>query len=309
MRVHYTSRLVRGRPDDLEGPGIIITTPTPPDHRRFGVVVPVEGNRWLVMLGGFHGEQAPTDPEGYQRYADGLPNTRIADLLHQAEPLTDPVAYTYPASRRRHFERLRRTPEGYLTIGDAMCSFNPVYAQGMTVAVLEAITLGECLDRYRSIGAPMTRAFYHHTGKLVKSAWNMATTADFAYTGTQGRKPPGFALAQWYQRQLLRATHVSPEVVNTVVRVEHLITPGSALLRPTMIVRVLRAARHDHSPGESPRGPGTVQIRRGDEGQPRRPLPYSPFLPAVVVGHEIRSPRRSTAVGAVRRAIGAGRAP
>jgi hypothetical protein len=71
-------------------------------------VVPVEGNRRLVMLGGFHGEQAPTDPEGYQRYAESLPKTPIADLLHHAEPLTDPVAL--PAQReipRREHDPVR----------------------------------------------------------------------------------------------------------------------------------------------------------------------------------------------------------
>jgi 2-polyprenyl-6-methoxyphenol hydroxylase-like FAD-dependent oxidoreductase len=207
-------------------------------------VVPVEANRSLVMLGGFHGEQAPKDPEGYEQYAHSLPNTAIADLLRDAEPLTDPVAYTYPASRRRHFERLRQIPAGYVAIGDTVCSFHPVYAQGMTVAALEAITLGECLDRREPTDAPMARNFYRRIATLVTSAWNMAVTADLAYTGTEGRKPRGFALAQFYQRRLILATHVSPEIGNTLVRVEHLISPGSVLLRPTTIAKVLWAARH-----------------------------------------------------------------
>jgi 2-polyprenyl-6-methoxyphenol hydroxylase-like FAD-dependent oxidoreductase len=244
VRVHYTTRLVRGQPDNLQGPGIIVMAESPPDRRRYGAVFPIEGDGWLVTLGGFHGEKAPTDPDGYQRFADSLPDTPIADLLRRAEPLTDPVTYSYPTSRRRHFERLRRIPAGYVAIGDALCSFNPVYGHGMTVAALEAITLAECLDRHRSTDAPMAREFYRRTGDLVTAAWNMAASTDFAYPGTEGPKPRGLALTHWYQRRVVLATHVSPEVVNAVVRVQHLVEPGSALLRPTMMAKVLRAARH-----------------------------------------------------------------
>ncbi len=243
VRVHYTTRLVRGQPECLPGPGLLIVAESPPEHRRYGAAFSVEGGRWLVTLGGFHGAQAPTDPAGYQRFADSLPDTPIADLLRSAEPLTDPVSYTYPTSRRRHFERLRRVPAGYVAMGDALCSFNPVYGHGMTVAALEAVTLGECLDRHGSTAAPMARDFYRRTGKLVTVAWQMAASTDFAYPGTEGPKPRGLALTHWYQRQVLRASQVSPEVVNTLVRVQHLLEPGSALLRPAMVARVLRAAR------------------------------------------------------------------
>lgn len=262
VRVHYTTRLVRGQPDCLPGAGMIVVAESPPDHRRYGAAFSVEGDRWLVTLGGFHGAQAPTDPEGYQRFADSLPDTPIADLLRRAEPLTDPVAYTYPTSRRRHFERLRRIPAGYVALGDALCSFNPVYGHGMTVAALEAVTLAECLDRHRGTAAPMARDFYRRTGKLVTVAWQMAATTDFAYPGTEGPRPRGLALTHWYQRQVFRASHVSPEVVNAVVRVQHLLEPGSTLLRPAMVIKVLRAARRTRKAPRAGRDRGIGRGRR-----------------------------------------------
>jgi 2-polyprenyl-6-methoxyphenol hydroxylase-like FAD-dependent oxidoreductase len=243
VRVHYTTRLVRGQPDCLPGPGIIVLAESPPEHRRYGAAFPVEGDRWLVTLGGFHGAQAPTDPAGYQRFADDLPDTLLGDLLRAADPLTDPVLYTYPTSRRRHFERLRRIPGGYLALGDALCSFNPVYGHGMTVAAQEAVTLAECLDRHRTAGPAMAGDFYRRAGKLVDVAWQMAASTDFAYPGTAGPKPRGLAVTHWYQRQLFRAAQVSPEVVTGLVRVQHLLTPGSTLVRPAMVARVLRASR------------------------------------------------------------------
>ncbi len=243
VRMHYTTRLVRGRFDRLGGPGMLVAAESPPGHRRYGAAFPVEGDRWFVTLGGYHGDRAPTDPEGFQRFADELPESAIAELLRSAEPLSDPVGYSYPASRRRHFERLRRLPGGYVAVGDALCSFNPVYGHGMTVAALEAITLGECLDRRGSTGAPLARDFYRRSAGLIAVAWDMAAATDFAYPDTTGPRPRGLAVTQWYQRRVVQATHVSAEVVDAIIRVQHLMEPATILLRPTMVAKVLRAAR------------------------------------------------------------------
>ncbi|MEU4624865.1 FAD-dependent oxidoreductase [Actinoplanes sp. NPDC023801] len=243
IRMHYTTRLVRGRFDRLGGPGVLVAAESPPGQRRYGAAFPVEGDGWFVTLGGYHGDRAPTDPEGFQRFADELPESSIAELLRGTEPLSDPVGYSFPTSRRRHFERIRLVPAGYVAVGDALCSFNPVYGHGMTVAALEAITLGECLDRSDSTDAQLARDFYRRSAGLIAVAWDMAASADFAYSGTTGPRPRGLAVTHWYQRRVVRATHVSAEVAEAILRVQHLIEPATILLRPTMVAKVLRAAR------------------------------------------------------------------
>jgi flavin-dependent dehydrogenase len=243
VRMHYTTRLVRGRLDRLGGPGMLVAAESPPGHRRYGAAFPLEGDRWFVTLGGYHGDRAPTDPEGFQRFADELPESSIAELLRGAESLSDPATYSFPASRRRHFERLRLVPAGYVAVGDAVCSFNPVYGHGMTVAALEAVTLGKCLDRHGSTDASLARDFYRRSAGLIAVAWDMAASADFTYPDTTGPRPRGLAVTHWYQRRIVRATHVSAEVTGAIVRVQHLIEPATILLRPAMVAKVLRAAR------------------------------------------------------------------
>jgi 2-polyprenyl-6-methoxyphenol hydroxylase-like FAD-dependent oxidoreductase len=243
VRMHYTTRLIRGRSDRLGGPGMLVAAESPPGHRRYGAAFPVEGDEWFVTLGGYHGDRAPTDPAGFQRFADELPEPSIAELLRGAEPLRGPVTYSFPASRRRHFERLRQVPAGYVAVGDALCSFNPVYGHGMTVAALESIMLGECLDQRGSTDASLARDFYRRSAGLVDVAWDMAASADFAYPDTTGPRPRGLAVTHWYQRRIVWATHVSAEVSDAIIRVQHLLEPATILLRPTMVAKVLRAAR------------------------------------------------------------------
>jgi 2-polyprenyl-6-methoxyphenol hydroxylase-like FAD-dependent oxidoreductase len=242
--VGYTTRLLRRRPDDLPDGGLLsLMAPSPPKEKRAGAAFPIEGDRWVVSLGGWHREHPPGDPEGFAEFAASLPEPHIADLLARAEPLSDPVSRQFPSSRRRYFERLRRLPAGYLALGDAICSFNPLYAQGMTIATLEAIELGRCLDRFGAVSVDMAREYYRAAAIVIDIPWMMATGGDFAYPETTGPKPFGIDLLNRYMRRVVQAAHVSPRIHRLMIEVQHLLTPPSALLRPSTVLRVYRAAR------------------------------------------------------------------
>ncbi len=58
----------------------------PPDNRRGGVLYPVEGNRWVVTLGGIGRDYPPNDEAGFLGFARSLRNPMIYEALKMPNP-------------------------------------------------------------------------------------------------------------------------------------------------------------------------------------------------------------------------------
>jgi 2-polyprenyl-6-methoxyphenol hydroxylase-like FAD-dependent oxidoreductase len=234
---------LRRTPGDLAEGGALYVAATPPDEKRIGIVLPIEGDRWLVTLGGWHGHAPTADPDEFASYARSLPHPPIADLLATAEPLSDIEVRRFPSSRRRHFENLKRVPAGFAVVGDAFATFNPIYGQGMTAALLQAQALGTAIDRHGGLAPTMPRRYFASAAKIASVPWRFATGADFLFPETTGTKPAGIDLLNRYSIRIQRAAMHSTEVRRTFTSVQHLIRPASRLMAPAMVFKVLRASR------------------------------------------------------------------
>ncbi|MGX1887240.1 FAD-dependent oxidoreductase [Streptomyces sp. NPDC055287] len=244
--VGYTTRLYRRGSERLaQGALAYAYTGIPPHDKRAVAVAPIEGGRWIVTLGGWHRAHAPVDPAGFEKFAAELPTSHISELLSQAEPLDDGDArlFTAPTARRRHYERLVAPPAGFAAVGDAICSFNPLYGQGMTVAVQEAIELGRCLDRSRGASAEMTRGYFREASRIIDTPWMISTEGDLMFPETVGHRPFGYALRTWYLERVILASHVSPYIHRRLLEVTGLVAEPKVLFTPRSIVRALAAAR------------------------------------------------------------------
>jgi 2-polyprenyl-6-methoxyphenol hydroxylase-like FAD-dependent oxidoreductase len=238
--VSYSTRVFRRTPGELEGWQAAFILPTPPAEKRHGLVVPVEGDRWLVNLGGWHVAEPPATAAEFDEFARTLPDPIVADLIATAEPLSDPQVYKFPSSRRRSFEKLDRIPAGYVPIGDAICSFNPIYGQGMTCAIMEAGALGKALDRHDgSATEAMARDYLAAATKLIATPWQFAVGGDFAHPETVGPRPRGMALSNYYVGLMSAASKRDATVNRTFVAVQQLVEPPAALFTPAMVARVL----------------------------------------------------------------------
>jgi 2-polyprenyl-6-methoxyphenol hydroxylase-like FAD-dependent oxidoreductase len=232
----YATRRYRLAPDALSGDLGILQGPTPA-HPRGGVLARLEGDQWMLTLIGLVGDPPPTDPDGFLAFARSLQFPGIYEAIRDAEPLDDPVAFRFPISFRRRYERLARFPEGFLVLGDSVCSSNPIYGQGMTVAALEALTLRNHLRRHR---APQPRRFLREIARVIDTPWDIATGADLAFPSIQGHRTYKHQMVSAYIAQLHAAATRDARLARAFVRVSGLVDHPEALLRPDVALRVLR---------------------------------------------------------------------
>lgn len=238
----HTGPPSRGGPDRQPGFEFALVLAGPPTGRQ-AVAFPLEGGRWIVTLAGLHGERPPSDDAGFLAFARSLPSPEIAELVESSAPLGPIVTHRLHSNQRRHVERMRRVPGGLVLLGDAVCSFNPTYGQGMTTATLQAEALGQALDRVPTLDARLVKAFYKRAARAITPAWQVTTGADFALPATQGKKAPGTDLLNRYMPHVFKAAQVDEAVCLRVIEVTTLLRPPPALLTPAMLLRVFRTSR------------------------------------------------------------------
>ena len=214
-----------------------------PATKRLAMLLPMEGDRWILAIAGINGESAPADGEGMLAYARTFESPVIADVIAASEPIGEPVTHRFPANQRRHVEQLRRFPLGWILIGDAICSFDPIYGQGMTSAALQAEALGEHLDRWHAVDRAFARSYFRRVSRIVSVPWSIAVGGDFVYEGTTGKKPFGTDIVNRYMNQVVKAGQRDDQVVVRLNEVVALLRSPQTLMAPAFMLRVLRAAR------------------------------------------------------------------
>lgn len=232
----YTTCYFRRRPEHLQGKDGIVFLTTPPD-KRMGVMLAQDGNRWVVTLGGYLGHHTSTDFREFLKSAKQLPTPHIYNAIKEAEPVGEPVPYKFPANLRHRYEKLARFPKGYLVVGDALCSFNPIYGQGMTVAALEAEALGACLSKCQ--GA-LAKRFFAKASQIIDVSWSAAVGTDLGFPEIEGQRTPRVRFLNWYIGKLHVAAHTDAQVSIVFLKVINMVAPPPSMLHPRILWRVLK---------------------------------------------------------------------
>jgi flavin-dependent dehydrogenase len=236
VNVGYVTRRYRLGPDGLDGDLACLHGPTP-DRPRGGGLARLEDDVWMLTLFGLLGDHPPKDREGFDAFARSLRFPDLHDAVAAAEPIDGPSAYRFQANVRRRYERMQQFPQGFVVVGDAICSLNPIYGQGMTVAALHALALRDHLT------PDPGRRILRELARVTDGPWEMAIGADLAVPGVDGRRSARRRIAGAYVNRLQAAAEHDPRLARAFIRVTGLVDRPDAILHPAIALRVLRARR------------------------------------------------------------------
>ena len=248
VHVKYATRHLRLRQGALGGEKFVAIG-AEPDRPTGLVLFAEEQDRWVLTLIGYDGHHPPTDPDAFLAFVQTIAPPEVFTAIRDAEPLDDIVTYRFPANLRRRYERARRFPAGLLVFGDALCSTNPAYALGMSVAALQAAALRDSLARD---DGDLARRFFRAAAKPIDMAWQLTVGSDLALPQVQGPRPLPARVINAYVNQVLTAAERDHVVAEQFFRVAALQDPVTRLFRlPTALRVVLSSLRRRPTPATS----------------------------------------------------------
>ena len=250
IHIGYASRFFerpKKTPPDWKILGVYTQAPT---TRKYGVIQSVEGNRWLVTLAGNLRDYPPADEAGFLEFARQLDHPELYTWIHNATPLSGIVTHRFPTHLWRRYEQLSRFPDGFLIVGDAVCSFNPIYGQGMSVSALEAQALQRCLGEGFTRNT-LWRRFFQAAADIIKSPWMLGTGADFLYPQTEGTRPFATNFLNWYTSRLYRACGSDPLIATRFYEVMNMLKGPTTIFGPRVFMHVLATAKSRSQPGRA----------------------------------------------------------
>jgi 2-polyprenyl-6-methoxyphenol hydroxylase-like FAD-dependent oxidoreductase len=245
----YSSAMYAKPASYREEPTILVGG-RPPGHPSGGGIFEIENNTWHVSLAGRFGDYPPTDEAGFLAFAQRLPSPRIYELIKDAERIGEITQHRFPTSIQRHYERMPAFPEGFLVIGDAIGSFNPVYGQGMTSAALQVRALQDTLRDTAAQGRGLesiASKFFAKAAEVISAPWILAANFDFAFPQTTGQRPPAMEEGARYFVALDALQVEDIEVQRLLTEVFQLLKPLAALwdepIRNRVLARLQRPSR------------------------------------------------------------------
>ncbi|MGI5505306.1 FAD-dependent oxidoreductase [Lentzea sp. CA-135723] len=237
----YATRLYEA-PQDF--PVVYAESLSAPDVSRGVAAMRVEGDRVMVTAQGANGDHPPRDLDGFQGFLDSL-RAPISEMLDGAEALTPVYLFARTASRRNAFEKVANWPGGLVAVGDAVCAFNPVYGQGITVAAMDALLFRQHDD----FSAKGCQGFQRKVARTSQLPWLMSSNADRGWTEAQKGGLLGWYLKKWQ----VGVVH-DPDLFSRFVRVVHMVAAPATLLNPVVFRRLAKYSRQGPRPERRPAG-------------------------------------------------------
>ena len=210
------------------------------DPLRASALVRYENGRWLLMLAGLNENYPPNKEQEFMSAPAQLSSPVIAQMLSLMEPVSSVHGHRGLINRWRHYERWRPGLRGFIAVADAACIFNPVFAQGMTVAAVSASILRNALEKGGPTNPRLENLFFASQARFQQEAWRLSVSTDVVLPGTKGPNSRALRLFQRYREAVTLAAR-NPSVGRRLVEVMNLLKPCSALFAPSILLRAATA--------------------------------------------------------------------
>ncbi len=207
---------------------------------RGGVVMPIDDKHWIATLFGYCGEQPPTTPEGFLEFAKTLAAPDLYAALAQAKPVTEPVKFLYPHSQWQRVDLASKFPSGVLLIGDALCSLDPVFGQGMSLACKQAQALDKALITENA--TDLRQSYFQACQQVIAPAWQIAEAEVLRFAKMPGVRTRLVRFTQWYTGHVFDLCAIDEKMYWALAEVIHMKRGPESLFKPSIFLRVLGRA-------------------------------------------------------------------
>ncbi len=218
-KANYTSLLMRIPPGSLaEKMSFAVPEPARPTGGAFSLY---EHDTWILTVTRLAHHEPPEDLTGMIRLATQFAPPAVLRALKRGEPLSEVAVFRYPGATWRRYDQMERFPAGLLVFGDAICTTNPIYGQGMTVAALEATALRECLS---DAAGDLRQRFFAAAADHIGPMWASNQFNDL-YLADAG---PGQSASKElldFREAILAAAENSPALTEKLFRSMNLVDP------------------------------------------------------------------------------------
>jgi 2-polyprenyl-6-methoxyphenol hydroxylase-like FAD-dependent oxidoreductase len=245
VNLNYATAVLEFEERDTPEFHAMLAMPNAPESSRMGLILAREDNYMFAALGGRSGDAPPIDWPDYLDFARSLVTDSLYKILATGKPRGKIVQYGFTENRRRHFERCANWPRGLVPLGDTICRFNPVYGQGMTAAVKEAVMLRDLLKSRQHDAQPLTdlfEALMAEANPMLDNIWALSAIPDLAYPDARGERPANLQEALEFNVAVHRAAFLDADVHTLLFQVIALLKPGAALQDEAVAERIKRLA-------------------------------------------------------------------
>jgi 2-polyprenyl-6-methoxyphenol hydroxylase-like FAD-dependent oxidoreductase len=236
LKVHvtYAGLPVHVAPGTLRE-NVILTAAEPSRPMAFAMFAG-ENDAYMLAVQTLTGQPVPTDRAALFNCVAGMAPPHALAAARSAEPLADVTQYKFPSNRWRRYDKMARMPDGLIVMGDAMCSFNPLYGQGMSVAAIEALILRDCLQRDDE---SLPRRFFGLSAKEIGVAWQTAVSSDLALPQIAGKRTMSVRVRNALVDRMVRAAQTDPMMVQRFLRLMNMVGPRAELIRPSTVLHMV----------------------------------------------------------------------